>query len=111
MSSVQQGVRDAVKKRGRRARTFIESDDHMVVGLYGEGEGPRAPRRRRAERASDRMNDEIAVQGVWLRRIGDEAQVLVQIEGNWRLCAKEPMDGNFSHIVEPSGIVKAPVAA
>jgi hypothetical protein len=57
------------------------------------------------------MNDEIAVQGVWLRRIGDEAQVLVQIEGNWRLCAKEPMDGNFSHIVEPSGIVKAPVAA
>lgn len=46
MSSVQQGVRDAVKKRGRRARTFIEDDDHMVVGLYPKGEGPRTSRRR-----------------------------------------------------------------
>lgn len=48
MASVQQGVRDTIKKRGRRARTFIEDDDHMVIGLYGEGEGPKPPRRRRS---------------------------------------------------------------
>jgi hypothetical protein len=51
MSSVQQGVRDVIKKRGRRARTRIEDDNHMVIGLWPEGEGPRTPRRRRGARA------------------------------------------------------------
>jgi hypothetical protein len=55
------------------------------------------------------MNDPIPITGVWLRRIGDEAQVLVEIDGKWRMCVTEPLDGNFSHIVEPSGIIKSPV--
>jgi len=50
----------------------------------------------------------ILIQGVWLRRIGDVVEMLVQINNEWRLCAAEPLDGNFSHIVEPSGIASAP---
>lgn len=48
------------------------------------------------------------VTGVWLRTIGDEVQVLVEHEGTWRLAVAELRDGNISHIVEESGLAKAP---
>lgn len=51
---------------------------------------------------------EIAVSGVWLRRIGDYAEVLVEIDGDWRLAIVERLDGFFSHIIEPSGMQSAP---
>jgi|SRR4051812_5309144 hypothetical protein len=35
-----------VRKRGRRARIFTESDDAIVVSLWPEGEGPRARKKR-----------------------------------------------------------------
>lgn len=50
MDGVQAAISDQVRKRGRRARTFRESDDALVVALWPEGEGPRTPRRRGARR-------------------------------------------------------------
>ncbi len=53
--------------------------------------------------------DYIGVKGIWLRRIGDEVQVLAEGEDGWRIIITEPIDGSFSHIVEPSGIASAPL--
>lgn len=52
----------------------------------------------------------IQINAIWLRRIGDETQVLVNVGGRWRLVIQEPFDSNFSHIVEPGGIAKAKLA-
>jgi hypothetical protein len=56
-STVQGGVSTQLRKaldevpelRGRRPRTFVESDDVVVVALWPEGEGPR-PRRKSQRR-------------------------------------------------------------
>lgn len=53
------------------------------------------------------MNDQIPVGGVWLRKVGSNVQVLVEVDGFWRLAIEEPDDGNYSHIVEPAGIRSA----
>ena len=53
--------------------------------------------------------DYIGVKGIWLRRIGDEVQVLAEGEDGWRLVITERIDGYFSHIAEPSGIASAPL--
>ncbi len=53
--------------------------------------------------------DYIGVKGIWLRRIGDEVQVLAEGEGGWRIVITEAIDGQFSHIVETSGIASAPL--
>jgi hypothetical protein len=50
----------------------------------------------------------IGITGVWLRRRGDDAEVLVEVDGVWRLVIAEYYDGAFSHITEQSGIRKAP---
>ena len=46
----------------------------------------------------------IAVEGVWLVRLGDQAIVRVEIDGRWIDVIEEHIDGSFSHIVEPAGI-------
>jgi hypothetical protein len=46
----------------------------------------------------------IEIGAVWLRKIGHDVQVLVEVEGRWRLVISEPEDGNYSHIVEAAGI-------
>lgn len=43
---------------------------------------------------------QIPVTAVWLRRLGNEAQVLLEINDEWRLVIQEYYDGNFSHIAE-----------
>lgn len=48
IEAVQGAISEQIRKRGKRARTFRESDDVLVVSLYGDGEGPR--RRRGARR-------------------------------------------------------------
>jgi hypothetical protein len=53
--------------------------------------------------------DPVAVTGVWLRRIGAHAEVLAEVDGQWRLLAREYLDSNFSHIVEPSLIRRAQI--
>jgi hypothetical protein len=51
----------------------------------------------------------VSVSGVWLRKIGSSVQVLVEVDGEWRLVAEELNDGNYSTIVEPSGVRSSPV--
>src|SRR3954454_8845871 len=46
MASVRGAVSDSIAKRGHRARTFIESEDVLVVALWTEGEGPQRRRKR-----------------------------------------------------------------
>mgnify|MGYP001606154370 CR=1 FL=1 len=45
----------------------------------------------------------IPVTAVWLRRIGDHAQLLVEVRGKWKIAIREHIDGNFSHIAEALG--------
>jgi hypothetical protein len=53
----------------------------------------------------------VLVNGIWLRRIGDKVQVLVDRgEGRWHVVIEERADGAFSHCVHPTGINRAPVA-
>jgi hypothetical protein len=54
------------------------------------------------------MQTPIPVTGIWLRREGDDAVVLAEVDGRWRRLIGEALDGQFSHIIEPSGITKAP---
>lgn len=51
---------------------------------------------------------EVPVEGIWLRRIGNDLQVLAQVDGRWKLVIEELWDGNISHIVEYDGILHAP---
>ena len=51
---------------------------------------------------------EVKVTAIWLRRIGDHAQVLIECEGQWKLVAQERFDGNFSHIAEARGLTHWP---
>lgn len=48
------------------------------------------------------------VSGIWLRRMGEDVQVLAEIDGEWKLVITEAHDGMFSHIVEEAGMAKAP---
>jgi hypothetical protein len=52
---------------------------------------------------------DIKIKGIWLRRIGDRIQVLAERDDGWHLIIDELIDGQVSHIVEPSGIVSAPL--
>ena len=46
----------------------------------------------------------VAVDGIWLRRAGDYAIVLVERDGIWHEIIHEHVDGPFSHICEPDGV-------
>src|ERR1700685_3514431 len=50
---------------------------------------------------------EVSVSGLWLRKMGDRAEMLAENPetGEWVLLVSEQIEGNFSHICEPSGIV------
>lgn len=55
----------------------------------------------------------VAVGGVWLRKVGQYGlEVLTEVGGQWRVVISEkwPADGQgeISHIVEPTGIMRAP---
>lgn len=55
------------------------------------------------------MADPVCVHGIWLRKIGDDLQVLAEVApGDWRLVITSWAAGQLSHIVEPRGIVDAP---
>jgi hypothetical protein len=46
---------------------------------------------------------EVAITGIWLRRLNDRAEVLAEVNGEWRLVIAEYLEGNFSHIAEGNG--------
>lgn len=62
------------------------------------------------------MQEPVPVTGVWLRVSGgapdsayDVVEVLVEVDGSWRqVVVDRACSGPVSHIVEPSGIRKAP---
>ena len=55
--------------------------------------------------------DMVEVTGVKLRCFNGKVEVLVEVGGSWRLAISERYDdeGVISHIVEPSGIRRAPI--
>jgi hypothetical protein len=57
-------------------------------------------------------NDPVPISGAWLRGTVDgdlvTVEMLVEIDGEWRLLCREVAQGPISHIVEPSGIAGAP---
>ncbi len=55
------------------------------------------------------LHDTVSVTGIWLRRIGDDIQVLAEIDGAWRIVIVELHDGQFSHIAEPRWMLKCPL--
>ena len=63
------------------------------------------------------MNAGVKVEGVWVRKIQHEdrqcVEVLVELEGRWRRVYCEPaanfITGEVSHIIEPGGIIDAPL--
>lgn len=53
------------------------------------------------------MQKPISISAIHLKRIGDYAYISVQINGEWVNVIRERYDSNFSHIVEPGGMLKA----
>lgn len=56
----------------------------------------------------------IVIGGVWLRQTVDaggpkDIEVLVEVDGKWRLCITEHPHGPVSHIIEPAGIAQSPL--
>jgi hypothetical protein len=55
----------------------------------------------------------VTISGIWLRKIGDKIQVLAESKGkhgrHWFLVIEENIDGAFSHIAEPPGILDAQI--
>ena len=54
-------------------------------------------------------SESIQITAVWLRRIGDHAEVLVETMGEWRIVAREPIDSPFSHIAGVRGVNHWPI--
>ncbi len=46
----------------------------------------------------------IPVTGIWLRKIGMNAEVLFEWQGKWHKAIVEHIDGSFSHIIEIGGM-------
>lgn len=51
----------------------------------------------------------IPVTAIWLRRIGDYAEVLFERDGRWRMAIREHCDCSFSHIIETGGMQDCPL--
>lgn len=45
----------------------------------------------------------VEMDAVWLRRIGNRAEVLVQVDGDWRIAITEAADGSYSHCAQARG--------
>jgi hypothetical protein len=45
----------------------------------------------------------VEVTAIWLRRRGDQVEVLVEIDNDFHLAISEHWEGNFSHIAEGRG--------
>ncbi len=63
----------------------------------------------RANHARARLQEPVAIQGVWLDAHSGRIKVRVEINGVWLNVIDEPNVGrvHISHIVEPSGILNS----
>ena len=60
-----------------------------------------------AEKVARRVGKHtVEVSGLWLRKMGDHAEMLAEnpATGEWVLLASEQIEGQFSHICEPTGV-------
>lgn len=53
--------------------------------------------------------DPVPVTGIWLFKENDHCIVSAEINGEWRRLISEHVEGPFSHIIEPPGMIKAPL--
>jgi hypothetical protein len=55
----------------------------------------------------------VRITGIWVHRafehLGGELAVSVEINGMWHAIGKWPPHGPISHIIEPAGILRAPL--
>jgi hypothetical protein len=58
----------------------------------------------RAGEANRMPQTPVAISGIWLRREGNFAVMLIERDGRWFEIVREPLDSQFSHIIEPNGI-------
>lgn len=54
-------------------------------------------------------SEPVPVTGLWLRKIGDQVQMLAEIDGAWRLIWEEHQEGPFSAICEARGFRGKPL--
>lgn len=50
----------------------------------------------------------LAVSGLWTRMIGGKCEVLIEVNGEWRLADTIYPDSNHGHIMEASYLGKCP---
>lgn len=55
----------------------------------------------------------VPVSGVWVRKIGETVEILLEFEhdGMWRRIVSQDLNQQFSEILEPEGIVRLANAA
>ncbi len=56
------------------------------------------------------MKTPVTITAIWLLRLGDHAEVRVEIDGEWYTAIREHVDGPFSWIAEGNGASKWPLA-
>jgi hypothetical protein len=63
----------------------------------------------RANHARARLQEPVAIQGVWLDAHSGRIKVRVEIDGVWHNVIDEANigDSHISHIVEPAGILQS----
>lgn len=59
------------------------------------------------QRAQKAAQKKTGYGAIHLNRSGNHVTVSVEIEGKWFVVIREAWDSNFSHIVEPVGILDA----
>ena len=77
------------------------------VGTYSIGGGKEIPYNESPSPAT------VPVSGVWLRRVGDQVEVLVEVEETWRGVSSCTAPGaehlsDVSQVIDPAGILGAP---
>lgn len=55
------------------------------------------------------MKTDVTITAVWLRNIGPDVEVLVEVDGKFRLVITELKDGTFSHIAEGNNASNWPI--
>jgi hypothetical protein len=54
------------------------------------------------------MKEPVPVTALWLRKIGDQVQMLAEVDGRWRLIWEEFEEGPFSAICEARAFREKP---
>lgn len=51
----------------------------------------------------------VPVTAVWIRKMMDKVQVLIETDGEWRMISEQHVDGVFSHTSEVGALEAAPI--